>query len=600
MRFFPLYSRVLEHDSGQPTHRSNPSPKSRLKRGIYARAIAFFLFEFSFIAFAYYCLFHPIPIQSKASDTLEILSSFNATLTEAKSATAATAVVWQAIACLFVKDIINIVRSAEFVAQYRQLGELTPGVTDRVSTITSGVIDGLVHFVGESCTGEFRLMFIAMLAVMIVGPLGSATVTVGTTMLHTTRQIEVANVTSPSSDGDFLLFKNTVPDLEDRIKLIMQMENGQHTTFGYQMSTSPETENLVLIPWPQLEESLEEESTLIYRSDVLQFLFQYSWTTPKLIAWHSTSGAIYPTFAVNGLECEVEIRSDYFLGKSNILRIELELKQSDQNLGILPLLARGDYGGTAYADIEPNNTFLFFERVGVAKIGTVPSNGSTVSEVEFPTSFSGIPSGVQVSNGSLIWAALTCDSHTSWTTAEITLRQNSLFARVLPGSLPIRNVSPGVFGKIANYPLAFLKDEWSSGPIQLNNVHKDVFLRLKNATKDTRSFLDLSSSFKMQLEVLPLDDINRNINQYTLSGAKAFLDGTAPAPGDLSALSLTMNQTVQVSFPVAAVVSSKPFLIALTIIIGVLSLLIATMLWIIRRTELCLFNLEHLIEVIGA
>lgn len=113
---------------------------------MYVHLAAFLLFEFSFITFACYCLIHPIPIQSKPSDTLEIFSTFNATLTEAKSAAAAMSVVWQSIACLFARDIIGVVRSAEFMAQYRQLGELTPGVSDRVSTITSGIIDGLVHF----------------------------------------------------------------------------------------------------------------------------------------------------------------------------------------------------------------------------------------------------------------------------------------------------------------------------------------------------------------------------------------------------------------------------------------------------------------------
>ncbi|KAJ3574324.1 hypothetical protein NP233_g1842 [Leucocoprinus birnbaumii] len=299
--------------------------KPSYKRGIYARAVGFVLFESIFLSFAYYCLFHPILIQSKPSDTFEILSAFNATLTEAKSATAATAVVWQAIACLFIKDVISIVRSAEFMAQYRQLGELAPGVSDRVSTITSGVIDGLVHFIGDSSTGQFRLVFIAMLVLMSTGPLGSATITVGTTILHTTKQIEVANVTSPSGDGYLFSLTSDIPDVSERTNIIMRLENTQHTVFGYQMSLGPEMEYSALIPWPRLGESLGEESTLTYHSDVLRFSFQCSWTTPKLISWNSDGVDL----EVNGWNFSSKIDGFSCFGKSTSLEIGLLLTQLD-------------------------------------------------------------------------------------------------------------------------------------------------------------------------------------------------------------------------------------------------------------------------------
>ncbi|KAJ3574320.1 hypothetical protein NP233_g1844 [Leucocoprinus birnbaumii] len=518
MRLFRLRAHV-EHDSGESSHTSDPSLKSKLKRGIYARAAAFFLLEFSFIAFAYYCLLYPIPIQPKPSDTLEILSVFNATLTEAKSAAAATSVVWQAIACLFIKDIISIVRSAEFMAQYRQLGELTPGVSDRVSTITSGVIDALVHFVGDSSTEEFRLMFIAMLAVMTVGPLGSATITVGTTILHTTTQIEIANVTSPSSDGVFSLFTSTVPDSAERTNLIMQLENKQHTVFGYQMGLTSELESFVLIPWPHLGEGLGEESTLTYQSDILQFSFQCSWATPKMTSWYFDAG-----LEVNGRSFVAEIKQDAYYGKSNRLGVVLWLTQLDVNLGIIALNR-----DTPYTDVVLNNTFLFFQDMSLEEDNMQGMNGSNTVLLG---GFSVIPSASQVSRphspkSSFSWAALTCDSHSSLTTAEITLKHNSLFARELPGSVPIHNISPLVVGEIANYPLArSLVDTngWEPNYAQLNNVLKDVFLTLQNATNPPDIFPELHPSI-LQLKILPLDDINRNMNQYSLSGAKAFLDG---------------------------------------------------------------------------
>ncbi|KAF5348484.1 hypothetical protein D9756_009665 [Leucocoprinus leucothites] len=273
----------------------DPPPKSRHKRQLYIRTIAFILFESTFLIFAYYCLLHPIPLQSDPRDEFEVLSSFNVTLTELKAGITAVSVAWHGLACLFIKDIIAVVYSAEFMIQYRRFGGLDPGVSDRVSTITSGLLDNLVHFSRIPATGGFRLAFISMLLVMIVGPLGSGTITVGTVWTTMGKNIGVANITAESIHHQF-----GVGTITERARLITRMERLGNVTFGYDMNPRD-----MLIPWPNVDiEALPEHSSLVYQSDVLQIHSECAWeanvsytisSSPDMIGIHleTSRGAKY-------------------------------------------------------------------------------------------------------------------------------------------------------------------------------------------------------------------------------------------------------------------------------------------------------------------
>jgi hypothetical protein len=239
------------------------------RRKIYGCAIAFILFESAFLIFAYYCLLHPIPLQSQPLDDLELLSSFNVTLTEFKAGITAVSVVWHTVACVFIKDIIALICSAEFMAQYRRSGDLNPGTSDRVSTITSGLVDNVVHFFGSPATGQFRLAFLAMLFVMALGPLGSGIITTGTTSAGMAKPITVANLTVTQLDIGAGV-------VQDRAGLVIRMER-ENITFGYNMSLTLDSDEseTVLIPWPNI--TVPEQSVLTYRSDILQFSYQCAW-----------------------------------------------------------------------------------------------------------------------------------------------------------------------------------------------------------------------------------------------------------------------------------------------------------------------------------
>jgi hypothetical protein len=88
------------------------------------------------------------------------------------------------------------------------------------------------------------------------------------------------------------------------------------------------------------------------------------------------------------------------------------------------------------------------------------------------------------------------------------------------------------------------------------------------------------------------------MDHYTQSAGNAFLNGFSTADNtDLDVILMAVNQTAQITFPVAALVSSKPLLIAFTVAVGMSSFLLVAILWTIRDTALSLFNLKNLIGV---
>ena len=259
------YARSLSLAS-EDTLTMSSSPKAANKHGIYARAIIFIFFESSFITFAYYCLFHPIPLQSYPYQRLDVFPSLNITDTEFKAGVTAMSVAWHALACLLIGDIISVVRSAEFMAQYHRLGEDHRRISDKVSTLTGGLIDSVVHFVTGSSTRHFRVAIGAMCIAMMVGPLGSGTITIGT-MTTMWEPIQITNTTQQLVTSAYAA---------GRIPLIMRIEKEEDILYEYDM-TSSSSSDATLIPWPHFDFDMPEGSILVYRSDIIQYRFECSW-----------------------------------------------------------------------------------------------------------------------------------------------------------------------------------------------------------------------------------------------------------------------------------------------------------------------------------
>jgi len=104
------------------------------------------------------------------------------------------------------------------------------------------------------------------------------------------------------------------------------------------------------------------------------------------------------------------------------------------------------------------------------------------------------------------------------------------------------------------------------------------------------------------LHPLPLDAIGQNLDLLVPGLAKLYLlgfHGEQLQPNVTELATREINQTATLRFPVPALLSSKPFVVALTIVDGVLAVVLLALLWSVSRGQaLCLFDLENLCEVL--
>ncbi|KAJ3569581.1 hypothetical protein NP233_g4955 [Leucocoprinus birnbaumii] len=498
------------------------APHDRHKRKIYIRGITFLLFEFIFLIFAYYILLHPIPLQNTPQDEFVLLSSFTITLTELKAGITASAVVWHMVACFFVKDVIALICSAEFVAQYQRSGVLVPGKSDRVSTMTSGIIDNVVHCFGNSVSREFRLAFLTALVLMTVGPLGSGTVTIGNLPKIVKEPISIANVTVQlDPDGQ------AYDDVRREANAIVRLEGSGNTLFGYKMSSDSDTDS-ILIPWPNVDvEDLPEEGHLVYDSDVVRFQYECSWV---------------PGNGGFSIEPDILDMNDWshffeFVSSTNVIYStgNFDAKEIPVGCGVIQLDRRPP---SSISNQTQRTAFLFFNQNAIDVGGTVVSSAPrrsnlTLSGVD--EAFFAVVTPSNKTSGSpgvgLNFAVLECDPNATIVPREITLSQNSLMAK----QSPLRVEETALVGNIVlsgdllpstPFTLAF-KDEASSEASISGDPTKlvrDLFFHTRRVL-----FLDSEDTFfgAVEFEPLSLDEINRKMNQYAQSASKAFLDGSS-------------------------------------------------------------------------
>ncbi|KAJ3559732.1 hypothetical protein NP233_g11189 [Leucocoprinus birnbaumii] len=573
---------------------------NRHRRKLYTRGIVFVLFELAFLIFAYYTLLHPIPLQSTPQDELILLSSFTVTLTELKAGLTAAAVVWHMIACFFVKDIIAVVCSAEFMTQYQQSGALVPGKSDRVSTMTSGIIDNVVHCFGKSASREFRLAFMMTVILMTVGPLGSGTVTIGTLSRSLTQAISVANVTV---DFD----AEASDDITKQANAVMRLEGIGNTLFGYQMNSDGNMDT-VLIPWPNVDEGDNPEGArIVYNSDIVRFHYECSWVP-------NVNFSLYPNASLLSFNLQP---SGYRFKSSNNNEITyatgvFDSGEGPMGSGVIRLERNHDHSKIidAYHEIQ-RLAFLFFNQISIdlrGSEGVDPTPGRTnLSLSGIEEAFVTIlvpPNRASESLGmGMDFAILECDPHALVVSGKVTLSQNSLVVKQSTLGMNESALTGNVIrtGLLPSFPFTVAFDEERSSMTSGDptKLVKDLFLQARRVwLPGLEHELGLVHTV-VELEPLPLDEINRKLNQYAQSASKAFLDSSSMVTNGTALGQLVMNQTAEVFFPVAALVASEPFLISFTVIVIAIIAVFTLLFWTIREKELQIFDLRSLVGLLG-
>ena len=243
------------------------------------RLFLFCLIEAGFIILAAVCLAKPIP--------LNIPLRFNDS--EVKGGFTVVFIVWHSLAVLAGGHILADAFSREWSVQ---LANIVPGTTDRVSTVTSGVLDRIFHIRTKHASGTFKLAFLASLAFMALTQLAPGTISAATTIISVPTTFPVARQVSQIDNSNFQQFLTTI----ERANLIVRLEKIELTPFGFKLPAN----TLMSLPPP----SSDSNRTLEYNTDIVEFHHNCHWEAPSIVNASglsiSAAGQIWSTELILG------------------------------------------------------------------------------------------------------------------------------------------------------------------------------------------------------------------------------------------------------------------------------------------------------------
>jgi hypothetical protein len=239
--------------------RSKSNPRTIPRHSFPIRVIIFVLLEFGFIALISAALWRPI------------ILPLSFTITEVNGALTAVAILWHTLAIYVVKDILLNIFGAEWREQYYMSPSTALRELDSVSRLTTGIFDQIEHFASERATNVFRLSFISGLLLMLLNGLGPSTISVDFVPYEFPDSIQVANLTMVPT-GDPFGIETLASYRANIITQLEMVENSRNYGFNIRQSN-------LLIPWPS--DSVSENTTIKYPSDVIKYNFNCTWEIPS-------------------------------------------------------------------------------------------------------------------------------------------------------------------------------------------------------------------------------------------------------------------------------------------------------------------------------
>ena len=240
-------------DKGEPYSHSINTSRTNFR----LRLFLFCLIEAAYIILAAICLAKPIPlnIALRLSDS------------EVKGGFTVVFIVWHSLAVLAGGHILADAFSREWSVQ---LANIVPGTTDRVSTVTSGMLDRISHIFTKHASGTFKLAFLASLALIALTKLAPGTISAATTLIPVSNTVDVARQVSQIINVDQLLTSSS------RANLIVRLEKIELTPFGFKLPPN----SLLSLPSP-LHES---NKILEYSTDIVKFHHDCRWEVPSIFS----------------------------------------------------------------------------------------------------------------------------------------------------------------------------------------------------------------------------------------------------------------------------------------------------------------------------
>ncbi|KAJ3572056.1 hypothetical protein NP233_g3342 [Leucocoprinus birnbaumii] len=437
------------------------------------------------------------------------------------------------------------------------------------------------------------MAFITTLLLMALNSLGPSAITVDTIIVPRFTKIPVGNLTlsddlftsgisqtSPNIPPTFTLDTSSKSDAAiKRANIATRLEVMENGSFGFRTKSAN-----TLIPWPS-QDLLSTNETITYKSDVVTYHFNCSWEpvipSPKFERVWEAGNRHYALYLADSAVARRDI----------IPPAILSLIPLDEVV-ILSLL--NDSAKTPPLPLNTSSTPLTAFLVA-------GSNTSVHDPQLLPLvlNMDNLPTEIlnNTIGGNATIAALMCDPQLKLQPASIKLLQGSLEVVELHAELPlVGNIMPVAADRIFQLSLASVAAfNAQFGVLNEPSVNDILSILLTNGT-------GALTAMGLDREVTPLslDKINSNLDALLMSSSKAYLSGySGIANNSIFPSFQTIDTEAVGQLERLALGGSKPFLIALAALVGIIasfSLLIAV---VVRHDQLRTFDLKNIFEVTG-
>ena len=437
---------------------------------------------------------------SSQADTPQYPLRFNDS--EVKGGFTVVFIVWHSLAVLAGGHILADAFSREWSVQ---LANIVPGTTDRVSTVTSGVLDRIFHIRTKHASGTFKLAFLASLAFMALTQLAPGTISAATTIISVPTTFPVARQVSQIDNSNFQQFLTTI----ERANLIVRLEKIELTPFGFKLPAN--TLISLLPPRDKFNETLE------YNTDIVEFHHNCRWEAPSIVNASdlsiSAAGQIWSTQLILGGQDQTRAGMPHNTQMMDVLMTLVFSGSSISPLSLTTVPIMMNTSTSAYLFIGGNSSFF---------------NSTTSPRARFAINLDNLPAtymeqGVGVTRSSDIplvgplATVLLCDAQPKISGGRVRLDIDGTVnvmssGQPSDGSFPLTAANL-IFSNAFQDTLVEL--EFLEVFNLVNNVAADMFM--------TNSSVDWS----VAEDIAPLDvvSINENVDTFMSSAAKAFIDG---------------------------------------------------------------------------
>ncbi len=226
--------------------------------------MAFVIIEAAFLGLVLFCSGTPVII------ALPLPSA------EVKGGFTMLFILWQTVAIFLLSEATALAFSSEWSLQHTRTGRLIPGITDRVSRLTSGTDDNIRYFLAGRPSTTFRAAFLVSLVFTALNSFAPGTLSISSVKTKVETPLEVADLRSlgtshigdDDSGFDFLL---------DRAFVLTTVEHHEGSIIKYNLEPN------WIMAWPD-ERSISSSvmGGLEYPTDVIHFNNSCSWEVPTM------------------------------------------------------------------------------------------------------------------------------------------------------------------------------------------------------------------------------------------------------------------------------------------------------------------------------